>query len=63
MSPAAVLQATTLEAARLMRLADELGSLEVGKRADVVAIEGDALSFGDLASRIRQVWKDGARLR
>jgi imidazolonepropionase-like amidohydrolase len=63
MAPAAVLRATTLEAARLMRLDDELGSLEAGKRADVVAVEGDALSFGDLAGRIRQVWKDGARLR
>jgi imidazolonepropionase-like amidohydrolase len=63
MSPSAVLQATTLEAARLMRLDDELGSLEVGKRADVVAVAGDATSFGDLADRIRQVWMDGARLR
>jgi imidazolonepropionase-like amidohydrolase len=63
MSPTAVLQATTLEAARLMRLDDELGSLEAGKRADVVAIDGDALAFGDLHERIRQVWKDGVRLR
>jgi imidazolonepropionase-like amidohydrolase len=63
MSPTAVLQATTLEAARLMRLDDELGSLEVGKRADVVAVDGDALSFDDLSQRIRQVWKDGTRLR
>jgi imidazolonepropionase-like amidohydrolase len=63
MSPAAVLRATTLEAARLMRLEDELGSLEVGKRADVVAVAGDVQSFGDLHERIRQVWKDGARLR
>jgi imidazolonepropionase-like amidohydrolase len=63
MSPTAVLHATTIEAARLMRLEDELGSLETGKRADVVAVEGDALSFGDLPGRIRQVWKDGAQLR
>lgn len=63
MSPAAVLQATTLEAARLMRLDGELGSLEAGKRADVVAVAGDALSFGELRERIRQVWKDGVRVR
>jgi len=63
MSPVAVLQATTVEAARLMGLDDDLGSLQVGKRADVVAIAGDVLSFGDLAERIHQVWKDGARLR
>jgi imidazolonepropionase-like amidohydrolase len=63
MSPVAVLQATTVEAARLMGPDDDLGSLQVGKRADVVAIAGDVLSFGDLAERIHQVWKDGARLR
>lgn len=63
MSPTAVLQATTIEAARLMRLDDELGSLEVGKRADIVAVADDALAFDDLRERIRQVWKDGARLR
>jgi imidazolonepropionase-like amidohydrolase len=63
MTPAAVLRATTLEAARLMRLEDELGSLEVGKRADVVAVAGDPFDFDDLTSRVRQVWKDGAQLR
>ena len=63
MSSTAVLQATTIEAARLMRLEDELGSLDVGKRADIVAVDGDATSFGDLRERIRQVWKDGTRLR
>jgi imidazolonepropionase-like amidohydrolase len=63
MSPAAVLRATTLEAAQLMRLDGELGSLEPGKRADVVAVSGDALAFDDLRERIRQVWKDGVRLR
>jgi imidazolonepropionase-like amidohydrolase len=63
MSPMAVLQATTIEAARLMRLQDDLGSLEVGKRGDVVAVEGDVLAFGDVDRRIRQVWKDGKRLR
>jgi imidazolonepropionase-like amidohydrolase len=63
MSPTAVLQATTLEAARLMRLDSELGSLEVGKRADVVAVAEDPLSFDDLPERIRAVWKDGSQLR
>jgi imidazolonepropionase-like amidohydrolase len=35
----------------------------VGKRADIVAVDGDVLSFADLPTRIRQVWKDGVRLR
>jgi imidazolonepropionase-like amidohydrolase len=63
MTPTAGLQATTQRAAQVMRLDEELGSLEVGKRADVVAVAGDVLSFGDLRERIRGVWKDGARLR
>jgi imidazolonepropionase-like amidohydrolase len=63
LSPASVLQATTIEAARLMRLDDELGSLEGGKRADIVAVSGDPFDFGDLAGRISQVWKDGKRVR
>ena len=63
MSPTAVLQSTTLGAARLMRLDDELGSLEIGKRADVVAVAGDALAFDDLRERIEAVWKDGVQLR
>jgi imidazolonepropionase-like amidohydrolase len=63
MHPTEVLRATTLDAARLMRLNHELGSLDEGKRADIVAVAGDPLSFGDLPERIRQVWKDGTRLR
>jgi imidazolonepropionase-like amidohydrolase len=63
MAPAAVLQSTTIEAARLMRLDSELGSLEVGKRADIVAVEGDPFDFADLSGRIARVWQDGVRVR
>lgn len=62
MTPAAVLHATTLSAARLMRLDERLGSLEEGKLADVVVIEGDAFDFTGLPDRISDVWKAGARV-
>jgi len=62
MSPAAVLHATTLSAARLMRLDERLGSLEKGKLADVVVIEGDAFDFTELQSRVWEVWQAGARV-
>jgi imidazolonepropionase-like amidohydrolase len=63
MNPAQALVATTKTAAELMGVDEELGTLEVGKRADVVVVEGDALEdVGALGSRVRQVWKDGLRV-
>jgi imidazolonepropionase-like amidohydrolase len=62
MKPEQVLTATTLTAAELMGLQDELGSLEPGKRADVVVVEGDPFEFKTLAERIEAVYKDGERL-
>jgi imidazolonepropionase-like amidohydrolase len=62
MSPAAVLAATTSSAAELMGVAEELGTLEVGKRADVVVVDGDPYGFDDLAERIESVYQDGRRV-
>ena len=63
MTPAQALVATTRTAAELMGLDAELGTLEEGKRADVVLVEGDPLvGIGTLGERIRQVWKDGTRV-
>ena len=61
-SPAQALHATTLSAAELMGLDAELGTIESGKRADLVVLDGDPLVFDDYESRIEQVWKDGARV-
>ena len=63
MTPGAVLQATTINAATLMGLADSLGSFRPGKIADVVVVAGDALDLEALAGAIEQVWKDGVRVR
>ncbi|SDG29592.1 metal-dependent hydrolase family protein [Klenkia brasiliensis] len=62
MSVADVWHATTLSAARLLRVEDELGSLEPGKRADVVVLDGDAADLSGLAGRVREVWLDGERV-
>jgi imidazolonepropionase-like amidohydrolase len=59
MAPADALIATTSNAAELLGVADELGTLEAGKRADLVVIDGDPLDFIGLRERIQQVWKDG----
>lgn len=62
MSVEEVWHATTLSAARLLRVDDELGSLEPGKRADVVVLDGDAGDLSGLAGRVREVWLDGERV-
>ncbi len=61
-TPAQSLHATTLSAAELMGLDAELGTIEPGKRADLVVLDGDPLVFDDYESRIEQVWKDGVRV-
>ena len=54
--------AATSSAAELMGLQDELGTLEPGKRADVVVVDGDPFEFDTLKDRVEQVWKDGVRV-
>ena len=62
MTPAQALAATTSSAAELLGVADELGTLEPGKRADVVVVEGDAFNFGTLSDRVEAVYQDGRRV-
>jgi len=47
-----------------MGLDGELGSLEPGKRADVVLVEDSAgpVSVDKLGDRVRAVWKDGVKV-
>jgi imidazolonepropionase-like amidohydrolase len=59
MSPEDVLLATTRTAAELMGLGRELGTIEPGKRADLVVVSGDPFDFRDLAGRIERVYQDG----
>jgi imidazolonepropionase-like amidohydrolase len=59
MAPESVLKATTSSSAALLGVEDELGTIEVGKRADLVVIDGDPLDFAGLRERVEQVWKDG----
>ena len=54
-----MLRAATVRAAALLGADDEIGAIKPGLRADLVVIEGDPLTFGDLGSRIRAVLKDG----
>ena len=52
MSEADVLRAVTLSPAEVLGVADRLGSLEVGKDADVVVLDGDPLSIRTWATHV-----------
>ena len=59
-SPARVLQLATSEAARAIGVDSEIGTIEIGKIADLVLIDGDPLA--DIADTTNVVWvmKNGA---
>jgi imidazolonepropionase-like amidohydrolase len=59
MTPMQAIEATTRSAAELMGLDDELGTLQPGKRADLVVIDGDPLDVATLPDRIEAVYQDG----
>jgi imidazolonepropionase-like amidohydrolase len=62
MTPAAVLEATTRSAAQLLGVDGEVGTIEPGKRADLVVLDGDPYDFAGMRERIDQVWQDGGRV-
>jgi len=62
MSPRGALMAATHNAADLMGLLGELGTIEPGKRADLVLVHGDPLEFEGMPGRIAAVYKDGHRV-
>ncbi|MGI8552672.1 MAG: amidohydrolase family protein [Dehalococcoidia bacterium] len=62
MGPMAALIATTRTNARLFRMEDEIGTIEPGKRADLIVIDGDPTTDIECvadASRIQVVIKHG----
>ena len=59
MTPLQAMLATTAGAAALLRVETAQGSIEPGKRADIVVVDGDPFDDADLAARVTAVYQDG----
>jgi imidazolonepropionase-like amidohydrolase len=59
MTPMQALQSATLSAAQLMRWEDRVGSIAVGKYADLVAVQGDVLANLQALENVGFVMKGG----
>ena len=59
---AGALRAATIDAATLLGLADDRGEIAVGKRADLVLLQGSDLDCGSLETRIQRVFHNGAEV-
>lgn len=60
MTPAQAVRAATADAAELLRMQDEVGTLEAGKFADIVAVPGDPLADISAMEKVSWVMKGGS---
>jgi imidazolonepropionase-like amidohydrolase len=63
MTPVDAIKAATVNAADLLGLAQEIGTLEPGKRADLIAVAGDPLKDVTVLKNVSFVMKGGAVYR
>jgi imidazolonepropionase-like amidohydrolase len=63
MKPPEALQAATVNAAELLGLSDQIGAIEAGKFADVIAVSGDPLADIGNMEKVVFVMKGGEVFR
>jgi imidazolonepropionase-like amidohydrolase len=59
MPPMAAIKSATIEGAKLLRLEKEIGTVEAGKAADLVAVPGDPIADIKQMTRVSFVMKGG----
>lgn len=60
MTPAQAIQSATVTASQLMGMQDKVGTVEVGKLADIIAVPGDPLADITVLEKVNFVMKGGA---
>ena len=63
MTPIEALKAATINGAELMGRSKDIGSIEPGKYADIVAVDGDPLSDITVMEKVTFVMKGGQIVR
>lgn len=63
MSPLAAIQSATINAADLMGWADQIGAIEPGKLADMIAVDGNPLDDIKQLEKVKFVMKGGKVVR
>jgi imidazolonepropionase-like amidohydrolase len=59
MPPMEAIQSATVSAADLIGVSDKIGSIEKGKLADIIAVEGDPIKDVQVMGKVAFVMKDG----
>jgi imidazolonepropionase-like amidohydrolase len=59
MTPAQALRAATIRGSELMQMQNDIGTVEAGKYADIIAVEGNPLSDISVMQKITFVMKGG----
>jgi imidazolonepropionase-like amidohydrolase len=59
MTPMDAIKSATISAADLIGIKDQAGSIEAGKLADIVAVDGDPLTDSKVFGKVVFVMKDG----
>ena len=59
MTPAQALHAATIRGAELMQLQNDIGTVEPGKYADIIAVQGNPLADISVMQKVAFVMKGG----
>lgn len=63
MTPLQALQAATISGAELLNWSDQIGTIEAGKFADIIAMEGDPTHDINAIEKVAFVMKDGVTIK